>query len=50
MKWITIKLMKYQLRLAKRNQENQENDIIKRAYQHAIECYRDTIMFLDADS
>lgn len=50
MTWITIKLMKYHLWVAKRKQKKVKNDIVSRAYDKLIENYNYTIMFLKANS
>jgi len=50
MKYITIMLMKYQLRKAKRQQRKNDNTIVKQAFEHLIENYKSTIMFLDANN
>ena len=46
MKWITYKLMKYQLKLAKKRQDKSDNDIVKRAYEDCIKSYKSAILFL----
>lgn len=49
MRWITIKLMEYSLRLAIKKQEKETNSIFKSAYKNLIKNYEDTIMFLKAE-
>jgi len=49
MKWLTIKLMNLNFRIALNKQSKQENEIVKRAYNDLIKSYKNTIMFLEAD-
>lgn len=46
MKWITIKLMQYQLKKAKKQEANHSNDIVKKAFTRMIDVYENTIGFL----
>jgi len=50
MKWITIQLMRYQLKKAERQQDQEEHDIIARAYRDLIKSYETTILFLEANN
>ena len=50
MDWITIKLMQYQLKKAKRQHKNEEHDIIKRAKSDMVKSYKTAVMFLKANS
>lgn len=49
MKWITIKLMQYQLKKAKKKRDCEEWDILARAYGDLIRSYESAIMFLHSD-
>lgn len=46
MKWITYKLMKYQLNIAKKRQAESDNSIVKMAYDDCIKSYKSAILFL----
>jgi hypothetical protein len=46
MNWITIKLMQYQLKKAKRQLSKQKHSFIKRAFGDMVKCYENTIIFL----
>jgi len=48
MKWITIKLMKLQLKIARKQQIKLNNIIVARAYGKMIKNYKDTIMYLNS--
>jgi hypothetical protein len=48
MKWITIKLMKLQLKIVSKQLKTKENEIIAKAYRHMIENYKNTIMYLES--
>ena len=50
MNWITLKLMRYQLKKAKRQQDQEEYDIIARAYRDLIKSYETAILFLEANN
>jgi hypothetical protein len=50
MNWITIKLMQYQLKKAKRQYNNEKHDIIKRAKADVMKTYETAIMFIEASS
>jgi hypothetical protein len=50
MNWITIKLMQYQLKKVQRQQDKEEYDLVARAYNECIKTYKNTIMFLKANS
>lgn len=49
-KRITLLLMKYNLKVAKKRVSKEENTIMKRAFSDLIKSYETTIMFLEADS
>ena len=46
MNCVTVKLMQYQLKKAKKQLSNQECSILKRAYGDMIKSYKTTIIFL----
>ena len=48
MKWITIKLMKLQLKLVNKQQTKLDNSIVSQAYGNMIKTYKDAIMYLEA--
>ena len=50
MNWIAIKLMQYQLKKVQRQQDNEEYDLVVRAYDECIKTYKNTIMLLEANS
>lgn len=50
MKWITIQLMKYHLKVAFKEHYEAENPAVKKAYDMLMKNYIDTIMFLKATS
>lgn len=50
MNWITLKLMKYQLKKAKKQVDKHEYSFIKRAFGDMVKSYESTIMFLEANS
>ena len=47
MRYITMILMKHQLRIAKKEQIKCDNTIVKQAYDNLIKSYKSTIIFLD---
>ena len=49
MRRIIIILMKRNLKIAIKTEENETNSIIKSAYNNMIKNYKDTIMFLEAE-
>ena len=49
MNWITLKLMKYQLKKAKRKVNKHQHSFMKRAFCDMIKSYESAIMFLEAD-
>lgn len=49
MKWITIKLMNYQTKKAKKQFDKEKNYILKKAMRDMIESYKDTVMFIKAN-
>jgi hypothetical protein len=49
MNWLTLKLMQYQLKKAKKQHNKEERSIIKRALSHMVKSYESTIMFLEAN-
>ena len=50
MKNITILLLKWNIKIAKKKQTKVKTSIVKGAYDNLIKSYNDTIMFLKADS
>lgn len=50
MNWITLKLMQYQLKKAKKKLEKQEYSFMKRAFGDMVKSYQSSIMFLEANS
>ena len=50
MNWITVKLMKYQLRKAKKQLDRQDNPIMQKAFSDMVTSYKTTIMFLKSNS
>lgn len=48
MKWITIKLMKLQLKLVSKELKNEDNVVIANAYKNMIKNYKNTIMYLES--
>lgn len=50
MDWITIKLMEYQLKKAKKQYSKVREDYVKSSYSKLIESYKTTIMFLKANT
>ena len=50
MKWVTILLMKYALKLALKKNQKEQNSVLKTAYGHMIKNYKNTIMFLEAEN
>ena len=50
MNWITVKLMKYQLKKAKKQLSKQEYSFTKQAFGDMIKSYKRTIIFLEANS
>lgn len=50
MNWITIKLMQYQLKKAKKELEKQEYSFMKRAFGDMVKSCESTIRFLEANS
>ena len=48
MKWITIKLMKLQLKLVNKQQTKLDNSIVSQAYGNMIKTYKEAIMYLEA--
>ena len=46
MKWITYKLMKYQLNIVKKRQAKYDCGIVKMAYDDCIKSYKSAILFL----
>ena len=49
MNWITLRLMKHQLKKAKKKVNKQEYSFMKRAFTDMVKSYESTIMFLEAD-
>ena len=47
MKWITIKLMKLQLKIVSKQQTKLDNSIVSQAYEHMIKAYENAIMYLE---
>jgi hypothetical protein len=47
MKWITIKLMKFQLKVVSKQQTKLDNSIVSQAYENMIKTYKDAIMYLE---
>lgn len=47
--WITIKLMKLQLKRIKKQKKFHSNSIVRQALDHAIKSYKNTIDFLNAN-
>ena len=47
MKWITIKLMKLQLKIVSKQQTKIDNSIVSQAYEHMIKTYKNAIMYLE---
>ena len=50
MKWIAIRLLTYQINKAYLKKINTKESILIKAYDNMIQSYKDTIMFLKADS
>jgi len=50
MNWITIKLMQYQLKKAKKQSKKQKYSFMKRAFDEMAKSYESTIWFLKADT
>ena len=50
MNWITIQLMKYQLKKTQMQQDKEEYELIARAYNECIKTYKNAIMFLESNS
>ena len=50
MNWITLKLMRYQLKKARKQHSYQEDTILTRAYNDMVKSYKSAIMFLEANS
>lgn len=50
MNWITIKLMQYQLKKAKKKLAKQEYSFMKRAFSDMVKSYESAIMFIKANS
>ena len=50
MEWITIKLMEYQLKKAKKQHSKAREDFVEASYFRLIESYKTAIMFLKANS
>jgi len=50
MNWITLKLMQYQLKKAKKQSSKQEYSFAKRAFSDMVKSYESTIMFIEANS
>ncbi len=49
MDWITIKLMEYQLKKAKRQKSKAKESFVESAYLNLITNYKNTIMYLKAN-
>ena len=49
MDWITIKLMEYQLKKAKKQQSKARESFVYAAYLNLITNYKNTIMYLKAN-
>jgi len=49
MNWITIKLMKFQLKKVQRQKDKAEYDMVVIAYNECIKTYKNTIMFLQSN-
>lgn len=47
-KWITIQLMKYWLKRAKKHHSKETNTIVKQSYSNLIRNYKNTIVYLEA--
>jgi hypothetical protein len=47
MKWITLQLMRYQLKKAKKRHEQEGHYILAMAYRNLIKSYETTIFYLD---
>jgi hypothetical protein len=50
MDWITIKLMEYQLKKAKKQRSKAREDYVEASYFRLIKSYETAIMFLKANS
>jgi hypothetical protein len=50
MDWITIKLMEYQLKKAKKQKSKAREYLVEASYLNLIKSYKNTIMFLKANS
>ena len=50
MNWITLKLMRYQLKKAKKQHSKAREDFVEASYFRLIESYKTAIMFLKANS
>ena len=50
MNWITLILMKYQLKKVKKQFDKETHSIIKKATYDMLDSYRNTIMFIKANA
>ena len=50
MNWITLKLMKYQLKKVQKQFDKETHYIVKKAMGEMLQSYKDTIMFIEANS
>ena len=50
MNWITLKLMKYQLKKVQKQFDKETHYILKKAMRDMLESYKNTIMFIEANS
>lgn len=50
MKWITIKLMQYQLKKAKKKLNKQKYSFMKTAFSNMIKSYEVAIMYLESSN
>ena len=50
MNWLTLKLMQYQLKKAQKQHEEETHSVIKRAKADMVKSYKNTIMFIKANS
>ena len=50
MNWIALKLMKYQLKKVQKQFDKETHYIVKKAMMDMLESYKNTIMFIEANS